>query len=169
MRFLSMVAVLLVALPLAACGAGHLTIEQPNISSLRAQGVRLHYGNSTAEVPEDAAAYVQRKMADAFHGGDNPAFREGSDLTVRYRFMGFDRGSRAGRWLAGPLGLGEAQMVLEAEFVDPAGAVLARVRAEGELSGGFFGGSSNSAIDKAVNEIARYARANFANRPPRAR
>jgi hypothetical protein len=167
MKSLRILALLLVVAPLGACGAGHLTVEQPNTSSVRAQSVRLQYGNSTAEVPEDAAAYVQRKMAEAFHGGDNPAFREGNDLTVRYRFMGFDRGSRAGRWLAGPLGMGQAQMVLEAEFVDPAGTVLARVRAEGELSGGFFGGSSNSAIDKAVNEIARYARANFANRPAR--
>ncbi len=48
-------------------------------------------------------------------------------------------------------------MVLEAEFVDPAGTVLSRVRAEGEIGMGVFGGSSNSAIDKAVKEIRDYA------------
>jgi hypothetical protein len=52
-------------------------------------------------------------------------------------------------------------MVVEAQFLDQAGTVLSRVRAEGELSGGFFGGSRRSAIDKAVKEISEYAIAAF--------
>jgi hypothetical protein len=163
-------ALMFLAMPLAACGSGHLVVEQANRSSIRAQSIQLEAADSTTTVPEGALAYTQEKLEAALFGGDRPVFqRGGRDLTVRYRYISFDRGSRAGRWLAGPLGMGEAQMVLEAEFVDPSGTVVARVRGQGELSGGFFGGSSNSAIDKAVNEIARYARQQFGNRPSRQR
>lgn len=169
MKSLKIAALIFVAMPLAACGSGHLVVEQPNTSQVRARGIELQYDNSTTNVPEGASEYVREKMEEAFFTGDNSIFQPGADMLVRYRFIGFDRGSRAGRWLAGPLGVGGAQMVLEAEFVDTSGNVLARVRGQGELSGGFFGGSSNSAIDKAVNEIARYARQQFGNRPARNR
>jgi hypothetical protein len=52
-------------------------------------------------------------------------------------------------------------MTIEADFVDPAGKMLARIRAQGEVRGGFFGGSSLSGVDKAVDEIAKYSVLNF--------
>lgn len=99
-------------------------------------------------------------MQEAFFEKD-AAFSHGRGLTVRYRFVGFDRGSRMSRYFLGGLAGGEAEMVLEAEFVAPDGKVLAKVQSQGRVNGGFFGGSSNSAIDGAVKEIRDYAVANF--------
>lgn len=153
---LRLAALLLVAVPLSACGSSHLVVEQANRSAVRANAVNLVYDDTTTGVPQKASEYVKRKMEEAFYGNGAP-FHRGQDLTVRYHFVGYDAGSRLARWAAGSFGAGEAQMVLEAEFVDPAGTVLSRVRAEGEIGMGVFGGSSNSAIDKAVKEIRDYA------------
>lgn len=108
----------------------------------------------------DAAAYLQSRMREAFFGKDAP-FTRGNDLTIRYRFVGFDRGRRLSRYMLGGLAGGEAQMVIEAEFVAPDGKVLAKIQSQGRVNGGVFGGSSNSAIDGAVKEIRDYATANF--------
>lgn len=127
---------------------------------MHAQSVKLEYEQGGAAVTQDAAAYLQRKMEEAFFGPNQP-FTRGNDLTVRYRFVGFDRGSRISRYLLGGLAGGEAEMVIEAEFVRPDGTVLAKVQSQGRVNAGFFGGSSNSAIDGAVKEIRDYAIANF--------
>lgn len=157
---LRVAALLLLALPLAGCGASHLIVEQPNRSAVRAQAIALKYDDSITGVPQSASDYVQRKMEEAFFG-KNAAFTRGQDITVRYGFVGFDKGSRLGRWALGSFGVGEAQMVIQAEFLDPQGTVLARVRSEGEVGAGFFGGSANTAIDKAVAEIRQYAVTHF--------
>lgn len=41
------------------------------------------------------------------------------------------------------------------------GASHMKIRSEGELSAGFFGGDSDSAIKKAAGEIGDYAETNF--------
>jgi hypothetical protein len=152
---------LFVAMPLTACASSHLIVEQPSRSDLRATALTLAYDETVTGVPASASAYVQHKMDEAFFGGPHPFFTHGQEMTIRYHFVGFDAGSRLGRYMLGPLGVGEAQMVLEAQFVAPDGTVLAVVRGESEVRGGFFGGSSNTAIDKAVREIRDYAVQHF--------
>jgi hypothetical protein len=53
-------------------------------------------------------------------------------------------------------------MVVVAEFFDPAGKSLAKIQSEGTVSGGFFGGDSDSAIKGAAKKIAAFAEDNFA-------
>lgn len=151
---------LLAGASLAGCASNHLLVEQPAVSAFHAQSVSLDYQNGGAAVTADAAAYLQQKMQEAFFSGDTP-FARGNGLTIRYRFIGFDRGSRLSRYLLGGLAGGEAQMVIQAEFVAPDGKVLAKIQSQGRVNAGFFGGSSNSAIDGAVKEIRDYAVANF--------
>jgi uncharacterized protein YcfL len=153
-------ALLLAATTVTGCASNHLIVEQPAVSAVHAQSVTLDYQAAGAAVTADAAAYLQSKMQDAFFGKD-AAFTHGKDLTIRYRFVGFDRGSRLSRYLLGGLAGGEAQMVIEAEFVAPDGTVLSKIQSQGRVNAGFFGGSSNSAIDGAVKEIRDYALANF--------
>jgi len=157
---LRIAALMLLAMPLIGCGASHLIVEQPNRSSVRAQALDLQYDNTVTGVPQSASVHVQQKMEEAFFGKNAP-FARGRDITIRYRFIGYDKGSRIGRYFLGAMGVGEAQMVLEAEFVDPQGNILSRIRSEGEIGAGFFGGSSNSAINKAVKEIRQYAVTHF--------
>jgi len=153
---LRLAALLLLAMPLAACASSHLTVEQPYRGNLTANAVNLVYGDSTVDVSEDAVAYLRNRMEQAFYTSEAP-FARGNDVTVRYRFLTYDRGSRAARYFLGGLAGGEAKMLVEAEFLSPAGERLALVRAEGEVGAGAFGGSHNSAIDQAVQEIREYA------------
>jgi hypothetical protein len=161
MRHLRIALLLAAAVPLAACASSHLIVEQPSHATIHASAVTLVYDETSTGVPAASAAYVQQKMNEAFYGGTPVVFSHGQDLTVRYHFVGYDRGSRLGRYMLGPLGVGEAQMVLEAQFVDPSGTVVAIVRGESAVRGGFFGGSANTAIDKAVREIRTYAIEHF--------
>jgi hypothetical protein len=161
MKRFKLALLLFVAVPLAGCASSHLIVEQPSRVNLRASSVTLAYDETSTGVPAASAAYVQHKMEEAFYGGQQHYFTSGGDLTVRYHFVGFDQGSRLGRYALGALGVGEAQMVLEAQFVAPDGSVVAVVRGQSAVRGGFFGGSSNTAIDKAVGEIRDYAVQHF--------
>ncbi|MEO7178507.1 MAG: DUF4410 domain-containing protein [Allosphingosinicella sp.] len=152
---------ILVAVPLAGCASSHLIVEQPSHAELRAGSAKLVYDDTTTGVSNSASTYVQKKMEAAFYGGDKPRFVRGEELTVKYHFVGFDKGSRVGRYMLGPLGVGEAQMILEAQFFDPSGTMVAVVRGQSAVRGGFFGGSANTAIDKSVKEIRDYAVEHF--------
>lgn len=111
-------------------------------------------------VDDNNLDYTKRKMQDALFGGESPIFTAGDGLTVRYRYVGFNEGSRVGRYLA-PGIAGGSKIVLEADFVDQSGNVMSTVRGEAEVGGGFAGGSNKTGIDKAVQEIAEYASAKF--------
>ncbi len=149
-------ALALLAMPIAACTSSNLTVEQAARNPVRANSVNLQYADSTVQVSQDAQTYLQQRMNNAFLGGDAPAFRQGQDMTVRYRFVSFERGSRVARYLL-PGIAGGSTMIVEAEFVSPSGEVLARVRGQGNVGGGIAGGSHNSAIDSAVNQIREFA------------
>lgn len=149
-----------IAATLSACGASHMVVMEPNRSAVKAEGVQLVYDDSVMGVPQEAVDKVKRYMQDRFFG-EGAAFTRGNEMTVRYGFVGFDEGSQFSRWFFGGLGDGKATMVIQAEFVDQNGNVLAKVQSEGELSAGFFGGDSDSAIKKAVGEIGDYAETNF--------
>jgi hypothetical protein len=153
-------ALALLAAPIAACSSSNLIVEQAVRQPMRVNAVQLAYSDSTVNVDPDGIAYLQRKMTEAFHGGTAPAFREGQDLTIRYRFVSYEEGSRIGRYLLGGL-TGGATMLVEAEFVTPGGDTIGRVRGQGNVSGGIAGGSHNSAIDSAVKQIRDYAVATF--------
>lgn len=67
---------------------------------------------------------------------------------------------QAARYFLGPIA-GGSKILLETDFIGPDGTLLAQVRGEGTVSGGFFGGSNKSGIDQAVDKIAEFAAANF--------
>lgn len=146
---------------LAACAGSSNLVMNPNRSTYKAQAASLVYDGGTVNVEDGSAAELKKYMEQAFYEkGVN--FGRGSELTVKYGFMSFDEGSQAARYLLGPIGGGEAKMVVGAEFFDAAGNSLAKIQSEGRLSGGFFGGDASSAIKKAAEEVAAYAKANFA-------
>lgn len=157
-------ALALLALPLAACASSNLTVEQPmRAAPMRVTTVTLQQDQSNVTVTDDAKTYLDTRMRDAFYDGETPAFRQGNDLTVRYRFVSFERGSRALRYLV-PFIAGGSTMIVEAEFIDPQGNVLSRVRGQGQVNGGIAGGSHNSAIESAVGQIRDYAVQTFGQR-----
>ncbi len=157
---LRLAALLLLTIPLVACTSSNLTVEQASRAPVRINAVNLEPQESTVQVSADAQSYLIERMRNAFLGGEAPAFAQGQDLTVRYKFVSFERGSRAARYLL-PGIAGGSTMIVEAEFVTPDGQVISRVRGQGQVGGGLAGGSHNSAIDSAVNQIREYAVTTF--------
>lgn len=153
-------ALMLLAMPLSACVSSNLMVEQAARGQTRVSSVNLAYQSDAAQVEAEAASYLQRRMELAFTGGAQPPFSSGQEMTVRYRFISYARGSRLARYML-PGIAGGATMLIEAEFVSPSGQVMGRVRGQGRVAGGLVGGSHNSAIDTAVNQIRDYAIANF--------
>lgn len=149
------------AVMLSACASSSLTVETPAVAGFRTDTANVERDpQMAASVDAENLAYTQRQLEEAFFGGKDPLFDRGSGMTVRYRYVGFDEGSRVGRYLTGGL-MGASKVVLETEFIAPDGSVLGTVRGEGEVRAGFAGGSNKSGIDKAVKRVAEYAAANF--------
>lgn len=151
----------LAALTLAGCANSALTVETPNRSDFRAAAASVERDPEMIVAVDSAnLAYTQQELEKALFTGKAPLFDRGSGLTVRYRYVGFEEGSRLGRYLTAGM-TGGSQVVLEVDFLGPDGAVLSTVRSQGNVSGGLFGGSNKSGIDKAVKKIAEYAAAQF--------
>lgn len=160
MKFRSIALAGALAWALAGCANSSLLVEQPYTGSFRTMSATIVANTSTVAVDQENLDYTQRELEEAFFGGDDPVFTRGDGMTVRYRYLGFDEGSQALRYLTGPIA-GGSKVVLEVEFVGPSGEVLSTVRGEGTVSGGFFGGSNKSGIDNAIKEIATYAEERF--------
>lgn len=161
LRLRGLTALAAAGLVLAGCAGSSNLVMSPNRTAYKAQAASLVYDGGTVNVEDKATAELQQYMQQAFfEKGVN--FGRGNELTVKYGFMAFDEGSQAKRYFLGPIGGGEAKMVVGAEFFDAAGNSLAKIQSEGRLSGGFFGGDASSAIKKAAEEVAAYAKANFA-------
>lgn len=159
MKMMRCAAMLAATLLLAACGGGSMMVLEPVRAPAKTNVVALEYDASTVGVPDDAIAKTKEYMAEEFFTGDDAVFRQGSEgVTIKYGYIGFKQGSRVGRWLLGPLVNSNAKMVLRAQFFDAGGAKIGEVQSEGTVGGGFFGGSSSSAIKRAVKEIATYSR-----------
>lgn len=120
----------------------------------------LAYDTSTVDVPEEDIAKMGRFIEQRLFEGKNAKFRPGDDLTVKWSFIGYDPGSQFIRWFIG-FGAGEAQMVVRADFYDRDGAKIASIQADGTVSAGFFGGSTDDALKNVANQIALYAERTF--------
>lgn len=143
----------LLAVPLAACGGGgNLQVQQPAASTFKVHSVHLEYDNKVEGIPQRAANYLQARMDESFFSED-PAFGRGSDVKIRYRFSSSSRGTPISRAVLG------SKTVLEAEIIDSEGKILSRMQSRQDIK--LFAGISQSAINRAVAEIRNYAVAHF--------
>jgi hypothetical protein len=166
-KILSAVALATAMVALSACASSNNIVLAPNSTNYTSPAVALVYDNATVQVEDKKVALLGKYLEEALFDAD-PAFAKGQGLTIKYGFIGYDEGSQAMRYLAGPLA-GGAKMVIVAEFFDPNGKSLAKIQSEGTVSGGFFGGDSDSAIKGAAKKIAKFAEENFAARQGKAR
>ena len=151
---------LALSVSVSACASSALMVDQAPTAEYRAQTAKLEYQPSTVGVEDNTQTYLQSAMRNALVDGPNAVFSSGDELTVRYRFVGHDEGSRVGRWLTAGLA-GGSKTYIEAEFIDRSGVTVGRVRSEGAVGMGVFGGSAKSGIDGAVKKIAQYATSTF--------
>lgn len=144
----------------SGCASSNNIVLAPNSTHYTSSNVSLVYDNATIKVEDKKVELLNKYLEEALFNSD-AAFAKGDGLTIKYGFIGYDEGSQAMRYLAGPLA-GGAKMVIVAEFFDPAGNSLAKIQSEGTVAGGFFGGDSDSAIKGAAKKIAKFAEENFA-------
>jgi hypothetical protein len=149
-----------VSFGVSGCASSNNIVLAPNSANYKSSNVALVYDNATVKVEDKKVALLNKYLEEALFDSD-AVFAKGEGLTIKYGFIGYDEGSQAMRYLAGPLA-GGAKMVIVAEFLDPAGNSLAKIQSEGTVAGGFFGGDSDSAIKGAAKQIAKFAEQNFA-------
>lgn len=146
---------------LSACATATTTVLAP-ASTGQAQAfstAQIQSDSDTVTVPTEARAHFEKRLNEyLFAQGSH--FKQGDDLTVRYRFIQFDEGSRALRYVVG-FGAGKGTMTVEVVFLDKQQKELAKIQVGGELSMGFFGGDFDEAISRAAKEAADYALKSF--------
>ena len=147
---------------LAACGTGRtIVMEPPQKKAFSA--VTLARADDTVAVPEEYRTRFVAKLREQLYGTkDKPGpFAEGPGLTIRIKVVQFSAGNQFERWFWGGIGnAGEGSLQVLAEFYEGQ-TKLANIQTEGRIGSGFFGGSMSEAVDKAAEEIAEYAIANF--------
>lgn len=145
-------------LAIAGCASATTTVLEPTSVSVKSSTIAVAHGDDTVPIDPEYSAYFRTKLGEELYteGG----FVEGGGVTLRYRFLQLDEGSRAARYMLGPIA-GKGSMTIEILFLDPEGVELSKIHTGGEISGGLFGGSFKSALDKAAKEAAEYAIHNF--------
>ena len=148
-----------VSFVLAGCGTGK-TIVMDAGESRNASSVAIAEGQSTVTVPPEAVTTFRNKLDELLFKKGGVA--QGQDVTLTYRFVQFNPGSQFARWLSGGIGnYGEGSLTIEVTYADQAGKPLGKIMSEGKIGSGFFGGSSDSAIERAAEEVASYTVTHF--------
>lgn len=150
----------LLSLSLAACASGTTTVLAPPSAAFSANSIQIEAIDNTVAVEPEIVAYYGEQLHLALYEDEDRAFAEGSDITVKYRFLQANEGSQLKRWAIG-VGSGKGSVTIESVFYDQAGNELSRIHSGGEISGGLFGGTFKEAVERAAEETADYARENF--------
>lgn len=159
MRFL---VILCLSALLAACGSSQTYVVKQPLQRTPFETAKLVQEADQQPVAHEYTLALPKAMTKQFFDGKG-AFKEGDDgLQVKYRFVSFDPGKRHQRWLSGGIGgWGEGAAVVEVWFEDANGTELSRIKVEGTISAGAGGGSEIGAIERAAEQAAQYAFANF--------
>jgi hypothetical protein len=154
---------LLLGLAMTGCGAGRTMVMEPPTERRSFEFATVENSTDTIAMPDEYRTRLTQKVQEGLYGtAEKPgSFKNAAGLKVTLRVVQFEPGSQFQRWFWGGLGnQGEGSLHVLAEFYD-GDKKLAYIQTEGRIGSGAFGGSLNSAVDKAANEIAEYAIANF--------
>lgn len=145
---------------LAACASGTTTVLVPPTEAAKTsvQAIKVVQGDHTVSPDEDQRALFEAKLREGLYA--EGGFREGDDLTLRYRYIQYKRGSQAARYFVG-LGTGKGVQTIEVVFLTPAGEEVSKIQVGGEISAGIAGGTIGQATAKAAEETVTYALQSF--------
>jgi len=150
-------------LVLAACGTGRTMVMEPPAKKNTFSAVSLTRADDTVVVPDEYRKRFITKIHEELYGtNEKPGpFVKGEGLIIRIKVVQFNAGNQLERWFWGGIGnAGEGSLQVLAEFFER-NTKLAHIQTEGRIGSGFFGGSMDEAVDKAAEEIAKYAISNF--------
>lgn len=152
--------IIFAAVLLAGCGSRRTSVLANAETSQRfaAATIQEDAGGTGLIVEAEHTEAFRRRLEEALLG--DKGFSRGQGLSVSYRFVEGDPGSRGSRFWIG-FGLGEGTIAVEATFRDAAGRELRRTKHVGTVTGGGFGGSYANAFERAATELAEHARSHF--------
>ena len=151
---------IVLTLVLSACGTSSNIVMQSNKELQNVQGIAISEATHTVDVPSEIRTHLRETLADNLY--EEHQFKQGTELTLRYRFIAYKHGSRLKRWLADSTGSwGEGSMVVHTEFVDDEGNVLAETETLGRIDSGIFGGGIKDAADRVADDVAQFAASSF--------
>jgi hypothetical protein len=144
---------------LAGCGTGKTMVMDAG-EARKASSISVSEGQATVAVPVDAETTFRKKLDELLFA--KGGIKQGQDVTLTYRFVQFNEGNRLTRWFWGGIGnAGEGNLTIEVTYADPSGKQLGKIMSEGKIGSGFFGGSSDDAIERAAEEVASYTVTHF--------
>ncbi len=146
---------------LQGCGSGRTTVLDPVKLNKAASGITIVAASEhTANIKNDDLKFFEKQLAT--HLYKEFKMTKGNDITMKYRFIQFNPGSRFKRYmLAGFGNSGEASTIVEFTFLNKSGVKIGLIHAEGRIGSGIFGGSIDEVFDTAAQEGAAYAHENI--------
>lgn len=156
-NFLILTAILLL---LQACGSNKTMVLQKPVVHNQIKSIKIISDNANVDLPENYQKIFEDTLETKLY--KKQLLAKGSDLSVHYRFIQFDKGNQFSRWFLGGLGnAGEGSLTVEAIFLDRQGREIGKVHTEGKIGSGFFGGSISYAVEQAADALANYIVKNF--------
>lgn len=163
MKFVNHCLAAICILILQGCGSSRVVVLEPVKPVKNVVGIHLDAGSHTTKVDREYVDVFESVIREKLY--KEYAFKDGRDLTIRYRFIQFDPGSRFTRYMLGGLGnAGEGSMTVEFIFFDEQNQEVGKIHTEGKIGSGFFGGSTDSAVESAAEALLRYIESNFVNK-----
>ena len=149
---------------LAACGTSTNIVKQSAIDKTgdrhAVHAITIAEANHTVDVPADMREHLKSALEDNLY--QHHQFQQGNQLTLRYRFISYKKGDRLKRWLSDSTGSwGEGSLVVQTQFLDQSGTVVAEMETEGRIDSGIFGGAIESAANRVAEDLAQYAANSF--------
>ncbi|MEM9286905.1 MAG: DUF4410 domain-containing protein [Pseudomonadota bacterium] len=154
LKLTKLFSVLGLILAVGACASATTKVSQPVAAPVKAETIQIVRAADTVAVEQSVSEHFEKRLRQYLY--EKGPFKEGDDVTVTYRFVQLDRGSRASRYFLGPFG-GKGTMTIEAVFTDGNSNTLSTIEVGGEIAGGIFGGDFDEALSKAAGEVSDYA------------
>ena len=146
---------------LSGCTTGSVTLSDPLAQHSKVATVQIVSADNTVAIQPEAAKYFEDRLRQYLYEAGEGRFNEGDEMTITYRFIQFDEGSRAARYFIG-FGAGKETMTVEVAFRTQGGAEVGKINVGGEISRGVFGGDFDEAIGVAAKQAVDFANNNFA-------
>jgi len=156
---------------LSGCASGYTRVSkvpEGNLGKYLAVEVPDLVGS--AEVPEEVRKGIPDKIAKQLLEDKvfprvirNESDMQGQVLLIKGQVVQYNPGSRAMRYLAGPLlGTGKGSVIVNIKFIDKTnGKDIAEANFEGEIKGGVFGGGFDDTYNKVATEAMQFIKANL--------
>jgi len=152
------------ALLLGGCGSARTSMVTPDPAPQPVASLAIQKDPSTIGLQVDTAllhTFEETLRAELIN---RKGFRQGADLTLRYRAVSGNPGSRSGRFWLG-LSVGEGDVVMRIDLAKADGTVVMTMDVTGTVTGGWLGGSYAIAFEQAAEETARVVKQTYALHP----